>query len=90
MRLLLKFLSLYIVSVMVVKFPRDFMGNGRVLLSGALAPSREFGVILWTEVFRCSVAVDLFCFVFQPQVSHQMRDSRVEHSGRAQDNQKSG
>ena len=35
-RLLLKFLSLDIVSRMVVKFPGDFMGNGRVLLSGGL------------------------------------------------------
>ena len=47
MRLLLKFLSLEIVSLMVVKFPCDFMGNGRVLLSGGVAPSKEFGVILW-------------------------------------------
>ena len=44
---LLKFLSLDIVSLMVVKFPGDFMGNGRVLLSGGLSPSKEFGVILW-------------------------------------------
>ena len=44
---LLKFLSLDIVSLMVVKFPGDFMGNGRVLLPGGLAPSKEFGVILW-------------------------------------------
>ena len=41
------FLSLHIMSLMVVKFPGDFMGNGRVLLSGGLAPSKEFGVILW-------------------------------------------
>ena len=47
MRLLLKFLSLDIVSLMVVKFTGDFMGNGRVLLSGGLAPSKEFGVIRW-------------------------------------------
>ena len=46
MRLLLKFLSLDIVSLMVVKFPGDFMGNERVLLSGVLAPSKDFGVIL--------------------------------------------
>lgn len=47
MRLLLKFLSLDIVSHMVLKFPGDFMGNGRVLLSGGLASSKDFGVILW-------------------------------------------
>ena len=47
MRLLLKFLSLDIVSIMVVEFLGDFMGNGRVLLSGGLATSKEFGVILW-------------------------------------------
>ena len=46
-RLLLKFLSLDIVSVMVVKFSGDFMGTGRVLLSEGLAPSKESGVILW-------------------------------------------
>ena len=81
MRLLLKFLSLDIVSLIVVKFPGDFMGNGRVLLSGGLAPSKEFGFILWygrSPLFCC---VDLFCFVFQPQVSPQMRDSRVEPWG---------
>ena len=39
-------LSLDIVSLMVLKFPGDFMGNGRVLLSGGLAPSKEFGDIL--------------------------------------------
>ena len=47
MRLLLKFLSLDIVTLMVVAFQGDFMGNGRVLLSGGIAPSKEFGVILW-------------------------------------------
>ena len=81
MRLLLKFLSLDIVSLMVVKFLGDFMGNGRVLLSGCLAPSKEFGFILWDGRSPCSVVVDLFCSVFQPQVSHQMRDSRVEPWG---------
>lgn len=83
MRLLLKILSLDIVSVMVVKFPGDFMGNGCVLLSGGLAPSKEFGVILWDGRFCCSVVVDVFYFDFQPQVSHQMRDSRVEPWGGA-------
>ena len=47
MRLLLKFLPRDIVSLMVVEFLGDFMGNGRVLLSGGLAPSKEFGFILW-------------------------------------------
>ena len=77
MRLLLKFLSLDIVSFRVVKFPGDFMGNERVLLSGGLAMSKEFGVICGMEEVRCSVVVDLFCFFFQPLVSQQMRDSSV-------------
>ena len=72
MRLLLKFLSRDIVSLMVVKFPGDFMGNGRVLFSGGLAPSNSLGSFCGMEEVRCSVVVDLFCFVFQPLVSHQM------------------
>ena len=84
MRLLLKFLSLDIVSLMVVKLPGDFMGNGRVLLSGGSVPSKEFAVILGMEEVRFFVVVvDLFHFVFQPQMSHQMRDSRVEPWGGA-------
>ena len=82
MRLLLKFLSLDIVSLMVVNFLGDFMGNGRVLFSGGLDPSKEYGVTLCDGRSPCSV-VDLFYFVFQPQVSHQMRDSRVEPWGGA-------
>ena len=70
-------------SLIFVKFLCDFLGNGRVLLSGGLAPSKEFGVILWDGRSPLSVVVDLFCFVFQPQVSHLMRDSRVEPSGGA-------
>ena len=70
MRLLLKFLSLDNVSHMVVKFPGDVMGNGRVLFSGGLDPSKVFGVIVWDGSSPCSV-VDLFYFVFQPQVSHK-------------------
>ena len=81
MRLLLKFLSLDIVSLMVVAYQGDFMGNGRVLLSGVSAPSKEFGVILGMEEVRFLVVVVLFCFVFQPPMSHQMRDSRVEPWG---------
>ena len=46
---------------MVVKFPDDFMGNGRVLLPGDLAKSKEFGVILGTEEVRFLLL--LFCFV---------------------------
>ena len=53
-------------------------------------PSKEFGVFCGMEEVRCSVVVDLFCFVFQPQVSHQMSDSRVEPWGGAPDKQKSG
>ena len=83
MRLLLTFLSLDIVSLMVVKLPGDFMGNGRVLLSGGSVPSKEFGVILGMEEVRFFVVVDLFPFVFQPQMSHLMRDSRVEPWGGA-------
>ena len=91
MRLLLKFLSLDIVPFMVMKYPGDFMGNGRVLLSGGLAPSKEFGVIMW-DVRRpfFFVAVALFCFVFQTQLSNQMRDSRVEPWGGAIGQKKSG
>ena len=62
MSFLLKFLSPDIVSLVVVKFPGDFMGNGRVLLSGVLAPSKEFGVILWDGRRPLFVVVDLFCF----------------------------
>ena len=62
MRLLLKFLSQDILSLMVVKFPGEFMGNGRVLLSGGLASSKEFGSFCGMELVRCFV-VDLFCFV---------------------------
>ena len=68
---------------MVVKFPGDFMGNGRDLRSGGSAPSKEFGVILRMEKVRFVVVVYSFCFVFQPQMSHQMRDSRVEPWGGA-------
>ena len=82
-RLLLNFLSLDIASLMVVKFPGDFMGNGRVLLSGGLPASKVFGVILWDGRSPCSVVVDVFCFVFQPQVSHQMWYSSVEPWGGA-------
>ena len=42
------------------------------------------------EEVRCSVVVDLYCFVFQPEVSDQMRDSRVEPGEARMDNQKSG
>ena len=52
MKLLLKFLSLDIVSLMVVKFLGDFMGNGRVLLPGGLAQSKAFGVNCGMEEVR--------------------------------------
>ena len=83
MRLLLKFISLGIVPFMVMKYPGDFMGNGRVLLPGGLAQSKEFRVILWDGRSPFFVVVVLFCFVFQTQLSHQMRDSRVEPWGGA-------
>ena len=63
MRLLLKFLSLDIVSLMVVEFLGDFMGNGRVLLSGGLAPSKEFGVILWAGRSPFFLLLLLFSFL---------------------------
>ena len=54
------------VPFMFMKYPGDFMGNGRVLLSGGLAPSKEFGVILWDGrspfVVVVVVVVVLFCF----------------------------
>ena len=62
------FLSLDIVPFMVMKYPGDFMGNGRVLLSGCLAPSKEFGVILWdgrSPFLLLLLLLLLFCFVFQ-------------------------
>ena len=65
MRLLLKVLSLDIVPFMVMKYPGDVMGNGRFLLSGGLAPFKEFGVILWdgrSQFFFVVVVVILFCF----------------------------
>ena len=70
MRLLLKFLSLDIVSLMVVKFPVDFMGNGRSYSLGVWPRPKSLGSFCGMEEVRCSVVVDLFCFVFQPQVSH--------------------
>ena len=45
-RRLLKILSLDIVSLMAVECPGGLMGHGRVFLSGHLARSQEFGVIL--------------------------------------------
>ena len=75
---MLKFLSLDIVSLMVVKFPGDFMGNGRVLLSGGSAPTKILGSFWNGRSPFFFVVVDLFRFVFQPQISYQMRDSRVE------------
>ena len=57
------FLSLDIVPFMFMKYPGDFMGNGRVILSGGLAPSKEFGVILWDGISPFFVVVILFCFV---------------------------
>ena len=65
---MLKFLSLDIVPFMVMKYPGDFMGNGRVLLSGGLAQSKAFVVILWDGrnpffvVVVVVVVVVLFCF----------------------------
>ena len=79
MRLLLKFLSLDIVPFMVMKYPGDFMGNGRVLLSGDLAPSKEFGAIVWdrrSRFFFFVVVVVLFCFsnsVVPPNEGFQCR-----------------
>ena len=61
MRLLLKYLSLDIISFMVMKFPGDFMGNGRVLLPGDLAQSKEFVSFFGTEEVRFLLM--LFCFV---------------------------
>ena len=78
MRLFLKFFFLDIVSVMVVKFPGDFMGNGRVLLPGGWPRPKSLGSFCGMEVVRCSVVVDWFSFDFQTQVSNKMRDSRVE------------
>ena len=54
------FLSLDIVSLMVVKFPGDFMGNGRVLLSGGLAPSKCLGSFCGMEEVRFFVVFVLF------------------------------
>ena len=87
MRLLLKFLSLDIVPFMVVKYPGDFMGKGRVVLSGALAPSKEIGVILWDV--RSPFCSCCCCFVLFFKL-HQMRDSRLEPWEGRLDNQKSG
>ena len=83
MRLLFKFFFLDIVSVMVVKFPGDFMGNRRVLLPGGLASSKVFRSFCGMEEVRCSVVDDWFSFDFQTQVSKQKRDSRVEPSAGA-------
>ena len=60
------FLSLDIVTFMVLKYPGDFMGNGRVLLSGRLARPKSLGSFCGIEEVRFSVVVVLFCFVFQP------------------------
>ena len=60
MRLLLKFLSLDTVSLMVVKFLGDFMGNGRVLLSGGLARPKSLGSFCGMEEVRFFVVVVFF------------------------------
>ena len=44
---------------------------------------KSLGSFCGMEEIRCSVVVDLLCFVLQPQVSHQMRDSRVKPWGGA-------
>ena len=51
---------------------------------------KSLGSFCGMEEVPCSVVVDLFCSVFQPQVSHQMRDSRVEPWVGAFGKQKSG
>ena len=85
MRLLLKFKFFFldIVSDMVVKFLGDFMGNDVSYSLGVWPPPKSLGSFCGMEEVRCSVVVDLFSFVFQHQVSHQMVDSRVEPWGGA-------
>ena len=61
MRLLLKFLSLDIVSVMVVKFPGDFMGHGGVLRSGVLTRPKSLGSFCGMEEVRFLLL--FFCFL---------------------------
>ena len=51
---------------------------------------KSLGSFSGMEEVRFFVIVVLFCFVFQTQGSHQMRDSRVEPWGGVLDNQKSG
>ena len=77
MRLLLKFLSLDIVSLMVVKFPGDLMEMDEPYSLGVWPRPKSLESFCGMEEVLCSVVDDLFCFVFQRKVSHQMRDSIV-------------
>ena len=61
MRLLLKFLSLDTVSLMVVKFPGDFMGNGRVLIWEFGPVQRVWGLSVGWK--KSVVLLLLICFV---------------------------
>ena len=61
MRLLLKFLSLDTVSLMVVKFPGDFMGNGRVFIWGFGPVQRVWGHSVGWK--KSVVLLLLVCFV---------------------------
>ena len=45
-----------------LEFLGDFMGNGRVLLSGGSVPSKEFGVILGMEEVRFLLLLSI-CFI---------------------------
>ena len=76
------FLSLDIVSLMVVQFPGDFMVMDESYCLGGWPSPKSLGSFCWMEEVRSSV-VEFFYFVFQHQVSHQMRDSRVEPWGGA-------
>ena len=67
---------------MVMKYPSDFMGNGRVLLPGGLAQSKDFGVIL-LDGRSPFVVVVVVLFCFSNSEYPQMRDSTVEPRGGA-------
>ena len=83
MRLLLKFFSLDIVSLMDVKFRVTSWEMNESYSLGVWPHPKSLGSFCGMEEVRFFVVFVLFCFVFQTQLSHEMRDSRVEPWGGA-------
>ena len=60
-----------------LEFLGDFMGNGRVLLFGGLAPSKEFGVILWAGRSPFFLLLLLFSFLTSGVPPNEVFQSRA-------------